>query len=184
MEFITTPLPDAYLIEPSPVTDNRGWFSRIYCKEEYAAIAPAIDWVQFNNSFTNRSGSVRGMHYQLNPFGEIKLIRCISGSVYDVIIDVRQDSPTFLKWFGAILSSDSRIMMFVPQGFAHGFQTLTDNCELIYAHTSSYKPGYEGAIRYNDPAIGIVWPLGVTEISERDQTHPFLTNEFKGIKKI
>lgn len=184
MEFIRTPLADAYIIKPNILSDSRGWFSRLYCKDEYLEIGSSVNWVQFNNSFTYEKGSVRGMHFQLEPFVETKLVRCISGSIYDVIIDLRAGSTTFLQWFGAELSSDNRIMMYIPKGFAHGFQTLTDNCELFYAHSAFYKPGFEGALKYDDPTVNISWPLPVTEISVKDSRHPFLTKEFKGLNII
>ena len=182
MHFIPSPLAGAYLIKPTQTADNRGWFSRIYCREEYAEIEPDLNWVQFNNSFTYKTGTIRGLHFQYEPFSEIKLVRCISGEIFDVIVDVRENSPTFLKWFSGVLSSQNRTMMYVPRGFAHGFQTLTDNCEIFYAHSYSYKAGHEGAIKYNDPAIAVEWPLPVSEISDRDRILPLITEAFKGTK--
>jgi dTDP-4-dehydrorhamnose 3,5-epimerase len=182
MKFIATPLPGSYIIELEPFSDTRGWFARTYCKNEFEQIGHHKEWVQLNHSFTAHKGSLRGMHYQLPPFTEIKMVRCIAGSVYDVIIDMRKDSPAFLKWFGAELSAANRNMIYIPEGFAHGFQTLTDNCELIYHHTSFYTPGSEGAIRFDDKRVNIQWPAPVTDISDRDRQHPYLDDSFTGIK--
>ena len=121
------------------------------------------------------------MHYQESEYKEIKLVRCIAGKVYDVIIDIRKDSPTFLKWFGIELSAENKKMLYIPAGFAHGFQCLSDNCELLYHHSAFYTPGRETGISYNDPAVNIEWPIEITVISERDKNHPFITKNFKGI---
>ena len=121
------------------------------------------------------------MHFQLPPYREIKMVRCVRGKVYDVIVDIRKNSSTFLQWVGIELSPAALNMIYIPEGFAHGFQTLTDDCELIYHHSEFYMPGAEGGIRYNDPFVNIKWPSEVTSISERDLNHPLLTKEFKGI---
>ena len=181
MTFLETPLKGAYIIELEPFTDDRGWFARTFCKEEFLAIGHDQEFVQFNHSATRKKGSVRGMHYQLPPFTEIKLIRCIRGRVYDVIIDIRRHSPTFLQFFPVELSEENLRSVYIPQGFAHGFQTLEDNTHLIYHHTAFYTPGFEGGIRYNDPALGITWPLPVSVITEKDMNHSLLNNSFKGI---
>lgn len=181
MIFTQTPLKGAYIIETKPFTDDRGLFARTFCKNEFQQIGHTKEFVQFNHSVTTHKGSIRGMHYQLPPFSEIKLIRCIRGKVFDVIIDIRQGSPTFLKHFSIELSEDNRLSLYIPEGFAHGFQTLEDNAQLIYHHTSFYQPGYEGGIRFSDPAVGINWPLQVTRISEKDSNYEFLNN-FNGIK--
>jgi dTDP-4-dehydrorhamnose 3,5-epimerase len=182
MKFTQTPLSGSYVIDIEPFTDDRGWFARTYCKNEFQQIGHTKEWVQLNHSFTKRKGSVRGMHFQYPPYTEIKMVRCIAGSIYDVIIDVRSASPTFLKWFGTELSAANRRMLYIPEGFAHGFQTLTDDCELIYHHTSFYTPGSEGAIRFDDKRTGIVWPQEVTDISARDAQHPYLDDSFTGVK--
>ena len=148
-----------------------------------AAVGHNSEWVQMNASFTNQEGTLRGMHFQYAPFSEAKLIRCIAGNIYDVIVDIRPDSPTFLQWYSVELSASNRLMMFMPSGFAHGFQSLTADCELLYCHSSYYTPGHEGAIKYDDPMLNIAWPLKVTKISDRDLNHPFLTPEFKGITR-
>ena len=140
-----------------------------------------MDFVQFNYSFNKAKGTVRGMHFQHAPFAEIKMLRCIAGAVYDVIIDLRKDSPTFLKWFGTELSAQNKKMLYIPAGFAHGFQTLTDDVELIYHHTEFYMPSAEAGIPYDDKTINIHWPLAVSEISERDAHHPLIDSTFKGL---
>ena len=181
MIFTPTSLKGSYLIDLQPYSDERGWFARFYCKDEFKKIGHDKEWVQLNHSVTFEKGALRGMHFQIAPYREIKMVRCIAGAIYDVIIDLRKDSETFLKWFGAELSANNKKMMYIPEGFAHGFQCLSDNCELIYHHTEFYKPGSEGGIRYNDPVIGVYWPLEITTISSRDQSHPFLDENFKGI---
>jgi dTDP-4-dehydrorhamnose 3,5-epimerase len=181
MIFTATSLAGSFIVEPDIFADERGWFSRFYCKNDFKEIGHTKDWVQLNHSFTARKGSIRGMHFQLDPFREIKMVKCIAGAVYDVIIDLRKNSSTFLSWAGIELSSSNKKMLYIPEGFAHGFQCLKDDCELIYHHTEFYKPGSEGAIRYDDPMIKIDWPLPVTVLSERDRTHSYLDKNFKGI---
>ncbi len=181
MIFSETPLPGAYLITPEPYADDRGLFARTFCKNEFAQLNHKKEFVQFNHSKTNKKATIRGMHYQLPPHSEIKLIRCIRGSVWDVIIDIRKGSPTFMQYFAAELSEHNLLSVYVPEGFAHGFQTLEDNTQLIYHHTAYYVPGHEAGIRYNDPLVGISWPLPVSEITEKDRNHHLLDNSFKGI---
>ncbi len=182
MTFSATPLAGSFVIGLTPFSDDRGWFARTYCKNEFEQIGHTAEWVQLNHSFTAAKGSVRGMHFQYPPHTEIKMVRCIAGAVFDVIIDVRAGSPTFLQWFGTELSAQNKRMLYIPQGFAHGFQTLTGNTELIYHHSSFYTPGAEGAVRFDDKRIGIHWPLTVTDISQRDKQHPYLDDSFKGVK--
>jgi dTDP-4-dehydrorhamnose 3,5-epimerase len=134
-----------------------------------------------NHSFTKAKGSIRGMHYQYPPNTEIKVARCISGAVFDVIIDLRKGSKTFLHWVSTELSAEKKNMIYIPEGFAHGFQTLTENCELIYFHSEYYAAGNEGGIRYNDPFLKIKWPLTVTEVSDRDNNNPLIDHNFKGL---
>ena len=181
MIFTETKLQGSYVIGLKPFTDERGWFARTYCKNEFAGIGHDAEWVQLNHSFTKQKGAIRGLHYQLPPFSEIKLVRCIAGAVFDVIIDLRADSPTFLQWFGTELSAANKQMMYIPAGFAHGFQTLSDDTELIYHHSQFYEPGVEGGISYDDPKLKIEWPLELTTISEKDMQHPFLDDNFRGI---
>ena len=181
MIFTETILKGSYVIDLEPRGDSRGWFARTYCKNEFAAIGHYKEWVQLNHSFSSVKGTLRGMHYQLPPFSEIKMVRCIAGAVYDVIVDLRKDSSTFLKWFGVELSAANKKMIYIPEGFAHGFQTLTENAELIYHHSEFYIPAAEAGLMYNDKAINIKWPLPVSEISERDMKHPLIDQTFKGI---
>ena len=181
MIFTATTLKGSYVIGLEPFSDDRGWFARTYCKNEFAAIGHSAEWVQLNHSFTNKAGTIRGMHYQLPPFNEIKLVRCIAGAVYDVIIDLRKDSPAFLQWFGTELSAANKKMIYIPEGFAHGFQSLTDDCELVYHHSQFYTPGVEGGIKYDDPKLNIEWPLPVSNISERDKGHSYLDENFNGL---
>ncbi len=181
MNFYPTFLAGSYEIGLEPLGDNRGWFSRFYCKREFAAINHTKDWVQMNHSFTEKKGTVRGMHFQKPPHDEVKLVRCIVGAVWDVIVDIRAGSPTFLKWYGAEISAQNKRMIYIPEGFAHGFQTLTDNCELIYAHTQYYQPDAESGLNFQDSVLGIEWKLPVAQISERDSNHPFISKNFKGI---
>lgn len=181
MIFSPTFLSGSFIIEPNVLTDDRGWFARFYCKNEFKEIGHKKEWVQLNHSVTNKKGSIRGMHFQVKPFGEIKMVKCIAGAVYDVIIDLRQDSETFLNWFGTELSAKNRKMLYIPEGFAHGFQCLEDKCELIYHHSEFYTPAAEAGLRYDDPVIKINWPLPLTVISPRDELHPFLDGNFKGL---
>ncbi len=182
MTFTETPLKGSFVVGLEPFSDERGWFARTYCKNEFEKIGHNKEWVQLNHSATYKKGSIRGMHFQYPPHSETKMVRCVVGAIYDVIIDVRSDSPDFLQWFATELSAGNKKMLYIPEGFAHGFQTLTDNCELIYHHTSFYTPGAEGGIRYDDERVGIEWKLPVMEISERDKAHPYLDKGFKGIK--
>lgn len=181
MTFTETPLTGAYVVTPSPHQDSRGWFVRTYDRQAFAKIGNAVEWVQMNHSLTRQTGAVRGLHFQRPPHAEIKLIRCVAGRVFDVIVDLRAGSPTFSRWFGAELSAETGLALYVPQGFAHGFQTLTTDCQLVYCHSAEYAPDYEGAVRYNDPRIGVTWPLPVTDLSERDANHPLLDESFTGL---
>ena len=182
MKFEETKLAGSYVADIFAAEDERGWFARTFDKDEFKKINFDGEWVQLNHSFTNVAGTVRGMHYQLPPFAEIKLVRCVAGAIFDVIIDLRKNSDTFLKWFGTELSAKNKKMIYIPEGFAHGFQTLTDNCELIYHHSQFYKPGFEGGIKYDDMMINIKWPGKIINISKRDEQHKYLDKKFEGIK--
>jgi dTDP-4-dehydrorhamnose 3,5-epimerase len=181
MIFTETILKGSFVIDLNIFEDERGWFGRTFCKNEFEKIGHTKEWVQLNHSFTKEKGTIRGMHFQLPPFGEIKMVRCIAGIVYDVMVDLRKDSPTFLKSFVVELSASNKKMIYIPEGFAHGFQTITDNCELIYHHTEFYKPNVESGLKYDDPKLNFDWPLTVTNISERDKQHDFLKDNFIGI---
>jgi len=169
------------MIELEPLADERGWFARTFCKDEFSKIGHDKEWLQLNHSYTKLQGTIRGMHFQMPPLSEIKLVRCIAGAIYDVIIDLRKESSTFLHFFGVELSSVNKKMIYIPEGFAHGFQTLTDDCELIYHHTAMYAQATEAGIKYNEPVLDINWPLAVTSISVRDDTHAALGPGFKGL---
>ncbi|MCK4347441.1 MAG: dTDP-4-dehydrorhamnose 3,5-epimerase, partial [Thermoplasmatales archaeon] len=175
------PLKGAFIIKPEPFEDTRGRFSRIFCKKEFQAISLVKNIVQVNHSITVEKGAIRGMHFQYPPKAETKMVKCICGSVFDVIIDLRKGSPTFLKWHGETLSAKNIKMMYVPEGFAHGFQTLSENTELLYLHTEFYSSEHEGAVCYDDPIINISWPLEVTDISDKDQNYSLLSKDFEGI---
>ncbi|MFY8127766.1 MAG: dTDP-4-dehydrorhamnose 3,5-epimerase [Chitinophagaceae bacterium] len=181
MKFTETILKGSYVIDLNPFEDERGWFARTYCEQEFKKIGHLKKWVQLNHSFTKLKGSIRGMHYQLPPFSEIKLVRCIAGAVYDVIVDIRKNSPTFLNWFGVELSASNKKMIYIPEGFAHGFQTLSNDAELIYHHSEFYTPGVEGGLKFDDPNLKIEWPLDITNISERDKQHQLINEDFKGV---
>lgn len=176
MKFEKTDLNDAYLITPAPIMDERGMFFRYYCKDAFKKIDHNKDFVQFNQSINLVKGTVRGMHFQKSPHEEVKLVRCIKGSVFDVIVDLRPKSSTFLKWFGAVLSPENLKMMYVPEGFAHGFQTLEDDTQLLYHHTEYYAPGVDAGINFLDPDLKINWPLPILQISEKDKNLPFFNS--------
>jgi len=182
MTFTPLKLSGSYLISLNVFKDNRGWFVRTYCKNEFEQIGHDKEWVQMNHSFTTKKGTIRGMHFQRPPYAEIKMVRCIAGAVYDVIIDIRQGSATYLQWVAVELSAANKNMIYIPEGFAHGFQTLTDDAELIYQHSQFYGPGQEEGLFYNDPAFHIDWPLTVTEISEKDKLHHIIDSNFKAIQ--
>lgn len=181
MTFTETTLPGAYLVTPAPRRDSRGWFMRTFDKRAFADIGFAGEWVQMNHSLTRQAGAVRGMHYQRPPVAEIKLVRCVAGRVFDVLVDVRTNSPTFLRWYGVELSAETGQMLYVPEGVAHGFQTLTTDCQMVYSHSAEYAPDHEGAVRYDDPRVGITWPMPVTDLSARDASHPLLEKDFPGL---
>ncbi len=174
MIFSETKLKGAYVIEIEKQEDERGFFARTWCKKEFEDNGLNPRLVQCNISFNAKKGTLRGMHYQTNPFKEAKLVRCIKGSVYDVIVDLRQDSPCFKEYFGIILTHDNQKMLYVPEGFAHGFLTLDDYTEVFYQMSEFYQPESSRGFRWNDPAIGIEWPLDVKVISDRDRSYPDL----------
>jgi dTDP-4-dehydrorhamnose 3,5-epimerase len=182
MKFIETDLKGAYIIDLEPRKDDRGFFARTFCKREFKEITHTKEFVQFNHSMSARKGTLRGMHYQVPPSSEIKLIRCIRGKVFDVIIDLRSGSPTFLKHIGVILSEENMKMIYVPEGFAHGFQTLEDNAQMIYHHTEYYNPENERGLHHKDPVLNIEWPLAPVNLSDKDQKYLYIDTNFKGIK--
>ena len=172
MKFIKTPLDGAYLIELEPIADERGFFARSWCREEFLSHGLNPNLAQCSISFNKKKGILRGMHYQEEPYQEAKLVRCYSGAIYDVILDLRPTSPSHRKWFSAELTATNRTMIYLPKGFAHGFQTLADNCELFYQISESYKPECSRGVRWNDPTFAIQWPIADRIISDRDRSFP------------
>jgi len=168
MIFTATPTPGAFLIDLEKRGDERGFFARAFCEKEFAAGGLVTRFVQVNNSQSAQKGTLRGMHYQLAPMAETKMVRCIRGALYDVILDLRPGSPTFGQIFGAELTAENGRMMYVPKGFAHGFITLVDDTEAFYFVDEFYGPAYERGIRWNDPRFNIAWPLQPTVLSEKD----------------
>lgn len=183
MIFKPLALGGAFLIDLEKREDSRGFFSRYFCEKEYSSHGLETRWVQMNTSLTRQPGSVRGLHFQRPPKAEAKVIRCLSGAIWDVLVDLRMGSPSFGKWLGFELNDDNRTMLYIPKGFAHGFQTLTDDCEMLYFHTATYQAGAEGGLNALDFRLAIKWPLGVTILSDRDRSHPMLTNEFEGFSE-
>ncbi len=172
MIFSQTPLPGAYVVELRRLEDDRGFFARSFCRDEFIerGLNPGV--AQCNVSFNPRRGTLRGMHYQVVPHAEDKLVRCTQGEIWDVIIDLRADSPGFKKWFGVELSAASRRALYVPKGFAHGFQTLTDDAEVLYMMAAPYHPDSARGVRWDDPAFGIEWPIADPGMSDRDRSFP------------
>lgn len=172
MIFTETVLKGAFLIEPELLADTRGFFARTWCQQEFSANGLTTRLVQCNTSFNINKGTLRGMHYQVPPFEEAKLIRCTMGAIYDVIIDLRSDSPTFKQHLAVVLTSGNRRMLYIPEGFAHGFQTLEDNTEVFYQMSQCYASDYARGVRWNDPTFGIKWPIDEPITSERDRQYP------------
>jgi dTDP-4-dehydrorhamnose 3,5-epimerase len=172
MKFVETELSGAFIIRPEPAADSRGFFARVFCRHEFEAHGLNPNLVQCNISFNSEKGTLRGMHYQVAPHREAKLVRCTNGAIFDVIVDLRSDSPTRRKWLGVELSAENRSMLYVPEGFAHGYLTLTDNTEVLYQVSEFYAPSCERGVRWNDPAFGIRWPAPPRVISDKDGRHP------------
>jgi len=177
MIFEETVLKGAFLIDPEPLKDERGMFARTWCQREFEAHGLAVTWVQASVSVNNRRGTLRGMHYQVAPHEEVKLVRCTMGAIYDVIVDLRPESSTYCQSLGVALSAENRRALYIPQRFAHGFVTLLDNSEVSYHMSELYVPGSARGFRWDDPAFRIQWPEHVMVISEKDRTWPaFLEN--------
>ena len=181
MIFLETPLQGAYVIEVEKLEDERGFFARSWCVREFAAKGLDSHLVQCNVSFNKRKGTLRGLHYQIPPHAEVKLVRCTKGSLFDVIVDLRKDSPTFLKWVGVELTASNHRMLYIPKLFAHGFQTLEDNTEIFYQMSEFYEPAASKGLRWNDPRLGISWPDIGGVMSQRDQAYPDLEAGFVGL---
>lgn len=172
LKFFELPLKGSYTIDLEKLEDERGFFARYWCQNEISKIGLDTNVVQINNSVNKTKGTIRGLHFQRPPKAETKIIRCIKGSIWDVIVDLRFESPTYGKWYSYELNEDNRTMMYVPKGFAHGFQTLVDDVEILYMHSEFYSKNYEAGLFYNDEDLAINWPLPVTQITSRDKSHP------------
>lgn len=179
--ILSTPISGLHVLKRKPISDNRGHLDRLFCLQEVQEFLAGKSISQINQTLTIKQGTVRGMHFQYPPDTEIKFITCLKGEVFDVAVDIRRNSPSFLKWHGEILSSENNKTIIIPEGFAHGFQTLSDNCKMLYFHTAAYQPDSEGALNLEDPKLAIQWPLPIVEQSRRDLAHPLLTRSFKGI---
>jgi dTDP-4-dehydrorhamnose 3,5-epimerase len=175
MRFVETPLEGAFVIDLEPIEDERGFFARSFCEREFTERRLAPRFVQCNVSFNRSKGTLRGMHYQAEPYPEAKLVRCTSGAIFDVIVDIRPGSPTVHQWFGTELSASNRRMVFIPAGFAHGFQCVTDDAEVFYQMSEFYHPECARGLRWDDPQLGIDWPIPNPVISQRDRSYPLLT---------
>ena len=172
MVFLKTKLDGAFIIELEKIEDKRGFFARSWCREEFRAHELSPELVQCNISFNKKKGTLRGMHSQVSPFEEAKLVRCTMGKIYNVIIDLRPESPTFKQHIAVVLSAENRKMIYVPKGFANGFQTLSDNTEVFYQMSETYNPEYHWGVRWNDPVFKIRWPIDKSIMLERDQNYP------------
>ena len=177
MKFTETPLKGAFVVEHEPRADTRGYFARAYCKDELAAIGADYEFVQANMSGNVNAGTLRGLHYQNETAPEAKFFRCINGAVYDVIVDMQQESETYLQWFGIELTAENRKALLVPPLFAHSYLSLTDGAEVFYQASHAYAPDAERGIRYDDPSIGIKWPHPITDVSDKDLKWPDLTEQ-------
>lgn len=169
------------VIVRQPIGDERGYLERLFCADELAKVGWRKPIAQINHTLTQKRGTVRGLHFQKPPHAEMKLVSCLRGVVWDVGVDLRAGSPTFLKWHAEELSADNHRALMIPEGFAHGFQTMTDDCELLYLHSAAYAADSEGAVSAIDPKLGICWPLAITEQSARDKTHVMLADDFQGL---
>jgi dTDP-4-dehydrorhamnose 3,5-epimerase len=174
MIFHPISLKDAYTIAWESRSDDRGLFARVFCADEFRREGLVSSFAQANLSENRRAGTVRGMHFQKAPHAEVKLVRCVKGAIYDVIVDIRPDSSTYLQWFGTTLSSENGLMMYVPEGFAHGYQSLEDHATAFYLVSTPYAPGAEGGLRHDDPHLAIRWPIPVTSVSPKDLEWPLL----------
>ena len=170
------------LIERQCLGDSRGFLSRLFCAEELSVAGWHKPISQINLTHTSQSGTVRGMHYQDASHAEMKLVTCLHGEVWDVVVDVRENSKTFLNWYAEILSANNNRALLIPEGFAHGFQALTDNVQLLYCHSAAYSPDAEMALNPQDARLSILWPTAITQISDRDARHPMIDFKFKGVK--
>jgi len=182
MDFEELEIPGAFKIKLKGFSDDRGFFARTFCKKEFQSIIGDVNLVQINHSMTSTKGTIRGMHFQKPPHMEDKLIRVVKGEIYDVLVDLRAGSPTFLKWAPILLSEENMDMVYIPKGCAHGFQSLTDDVIMIYHHTEYYMPNFDSGVLYNDSKINIEWPEPPTVISDKDKSYPKIDSSFKGLE--
>lgn len=179
--FTPTPLQGVYIVEPKPIKDDRGYFERYFCAQDFTEIGLQKPLVQINHSYTKGIGTIRGLHYQTRPYCETKIVRCLKGSIYDVAVDIRENSPTFLQYFGAELSEENGKYLYIPEGFAHGFQTLSDEAEILYLVTETFNPQADSGLNALDPVLSISWPLPLGHISDKDKNALFINQDFKGV---
>lgn len=176
-----TELAGVYLLQRKPQVDERGWFERMYCTTDLAEVLGSRSIQQANRSLTRLKATVRGLHYQVRPSAEAKVVSCLHGAIFDVAVDVRRDSPTFLRWHAELLTAENRRSLFIPEGFAHGFQAVENDCEVLYFATAAYDPSAERGLHPLDPRVAIAWPLDIEQLSERDASHPEVAPDFDGI---
>jgi dTDP-4-dehydrorhamnose 3,5-epimerase len=181
MKFIESPLAGAFLIEQSPLSDERGYFARTFCAREFRAHGLIDQYVQTNHSLTRQLGTIRGLHYQVPPHAEAKLVRCVRGAVQDVIVDLRRGSTSFLRWHSEVLTDRNFRMIYAPPGFAHGFQALTDDAEVTYQSSAFYAPEHERQVRFDDPRVRIIWMVPEVNVSAKDASCPDLPADFEGL---
>ena len=181
MKFQELPIAGVYRLDAHWIGDQRGGFARLFCQKEFEPYLAQGAIRQINYSMNRERGTVRGLHYQNPPYAEIKIVRCVAGKILDIVVDLRQGSPTFLHWLGVELSAENRQALLIPHGCAHGFQTLEEDSQLLYFHTEDYSPGAEGGIRHDDPLLGIEWPLAPIKLSHRDAAHPLILPGYAGI---
>lgn len=181
MKLVSTPLPGLRVLQSSRSSDSRGSFSRIFCDSEFMPLGCGLVWRQANISTTRQRGTVRGLHFQRVPHAETKMIRCLRGSVFDVAVDLRPSSPTYLAWHAEVLTEKNDLQMLIPEGFAHGFQSLEDEVQLLYFHSVPWHRESEAGVRFDDPALAIDWPMKASNISERDAELPAATDALTGV---
>lgn len=181
-EIQVTPIHGLNVLQRKPIGDSRGYLERMFCLDELRAVFEGRQIVQINHTLTQAKGTVRGLHFQYSPHAEMKFVSCLRGSVFDVAVDLRKGSPTFLHWHAELLSADNHKTLAIPEGFAHGFQTLTDDCEMLYLHTAPYTPSAEAGLNPQDSKLAISWPLPIAEISARDSAHACIGTDFNGVE--
>lgn len=180
-EIGETTISGVYLLGRIPIADERGWLERMYATDDLAGVLGGRGIAQVNRTLTAGTGTVRGLHYQRQPSAEVKIVSCLRGAAFDVAVDLRRGSPTFLHWHAETLSAENHRSLVIPEGVAHGFQALADDCELLYLHTAAFDPASEGGLHPGDPRLAIAWPLPIERLSERDASHPLIGSTFDGI---